>query len=321
MSTKGTVHLSSDFETPLSRAIRFWILLPCCILSVSCCVLLLYYFITIRKLRRGLHNHVVIVLIVLELLYLVTDVPLYLNYLRLGYVWPQTPSICLFWWVFSDGVHETITVLVAWASIERHILIFNTFWASTRRKRMLSHYLPIGLILLYGCLFYGVAIFFPPCAHSFQYTDAWCSSFCLYENSSFATYQLVINEILFTVLIGLFSVALVFRVILRKHIRLRQPIQWRKHRKMTIQLIAIASNYLLFHLVDMIILITKPFDLNSDFGLTFEIYISFVNYFAELVLPFICLAALYPKPWRRQRRSVGADTKLQAAHSVRRIHA
>jgi phosphatidylglycerophosphate synthase len=166
-----------------------------------------------------------------------------------------------------------------------------------------------------------MAIFAPPCTHSFQYDEPWCSSFCLNENSIFVIYQLVVNEIFFTVLIGLFSVSLVIRIILQKHIRRRQPIQWRKHRKMTIQLLAIAGNYLVFHLPDMIILIAKPFDPNSDFGITFEIYISFVNYFAELFLPFICLAALYPKPWRRQNRSVGAETMLNTVHSVRRIHA
>ena len=75
---------SNALETSFSRSIRFWILLPCGILSINCCLLLLYYFVRVRKLRRALNNHVLIIAILLELLYLLIDIPLYLNFLRLG---------------------------------------------------------------------------------------------------------------------------------------------------------------------------------------------------------------------------------------------
>ena len=292
----------------VSRAIRFWVLLPCGVLSVGCCLVLLYYFIRVPKLHRALYNHVVIILILLELLYLIIDIPLYLNYLRLASAWPAIPSTCLMWWLSANGLHETITILVAWAALERHVLVFHHQWLLTKKKRIYVHYLPIASILLYAVGFYGATIFFPSCQHLYQYTEEWCATPCLFNNATFAIYQLLVNEILFTVLIILFSFTLLVRVIRHKQTCLRQPLQWRKHRRMTVQLLAIASPYFLFHLPEMIINVSKPFDFTSENGRTVEMYMNFVGYAPELILPLTCLAALHPRPWNRRHRVVGVGT-------------
>ena len=292
----------------LSRWIRFWILVPSAVLSLGCCLLLLFYFVTNRKLRHGLHNHVIIVLVLLEFFYLSIDVTLYAKYLYDDAVRPETPAICLIWWVASDALHETITFLMAWAAFERHILILKHQWVSTFLKRLFVHYLPIGSILLYGFVFYGVMIFFPPCEHQFDFEQEWCGSACLFADPIFDKYQLVVNEVLFTVLISTFSIALIVRIVWQRRSRLHQPIQWRKHRKMTVQLVAIASNYLLFHLPEMIVLLANPFDPESEFARRFDLYMNFVGFFAEIFLPFICLASLYPRPWKRRNRLAVGDS-------------
>ena len=294
----------------LSRSIRFWILLPCTIASLVGCLVLLIYFAMVRRLRQALHNHIIIVLITLDFLYLMIDPPMYLHYLRFGHFWPETESYCLIWWFASDGIHEVITSLMAWAAFERHILILNKQLVSNWRKQLIFHYMPIALILIYGIIFYGVTIFFPPCRHHFDYTLEWCSEPCLFSNSIFMTYHLVFNEITMTFFIAFFSITLIIRIIWQRKRRLRQPVQWRKHRKMTIQLLAIAANYLFFHLLDMFITLAKPFDLQSEFGIAFQSYMDFVSFFAELLLPWLCLASLYPKPWQKQSRSIGVETIL-----------
>ena len=308
-----------DRVTPLSRSIRFWLLIPCACLSIVCCLILLFYFFTVPKLRHALHNHIVFVMIFLDFIYICIDVTLYCKYLYFDGVSPRSSAICLIWWVAGDGIHETVTFLMAWAAFERHILILNQQWVSTKLKRIFVHYLPITLIITYGLLFYGITIFFPPCEHLFQYNEERCGSSCLFSNPIFNIYQVAINEVLFTVLISVFSITLVIRILWQKHLRLRQPIQWRKHRKMTIQLVVIAGNYLLFHLPEMIVLLAKPFDSTSQFGMDFEMYMDFVGFAPELLLPFICFASLYPKPWKRRHRLAVGDSLLPNYTTTRRL--
>jgi hypothetical protein len=248
---------------------------------------------------------------VLEIMYLLLDVSLYLNYLRAGVVLPQVPIMCLLWWLASNGIHETITILMAWAAFERHILIFNSQLVATKRKRLLVHYLPVACILVYGSLFYGTAIFFPPCQNTYEYHDEWCAESCLFNNTIFVIYQLVMNEILCTVLIVVVSLALLVRIIWQKKTSLNQPMNWRKYRRMTIQLLAMVAPYFFFHLPEMIIVLIKPFDLTSEFGQKFEVYMNFIGFGPELLLPFVCLAALYPKPWDRRNRLITAETMLK----------
>ncbi|CAF1357997.1 unnamed protein product [Rotaria sp. Silwood1] len=111
---------------------------------------------------------------------------------------------------------------------------------------------------------------------------------------------------------------LLVRILLQKRTRFRQPIQWRKHRKMAIQLFAISSPYLFFNLPEMIGSLAKPFGSTSEIAITFELWLNFISYFAEILLPLICLAALHPKPWSRRHRLVNAAT-ITLTNQTRRV--
>ena len=80
----------TDLEIFLSPAARFWILLSFEIPSLICALFLLYHLYLDRTLRRSLHIHVIIILLVVIIFPETADVPNYLTCLRLGYVWPQT---------------------------------------------------------------------------------------------------------------------------------------------------------------------------------------------------------------------------------------
>ena len=227
---------------------------------------------------------------------MVIDVPLYLNYLRLNQVWPQLPSLCLLWWFSNNCLHETITVLLAWATFERHILVFHHHQVLTHKKQILLHYLPMIFLFSYSMIFHLAIIYFPFCEHSFDYAEEWCSTPCPLQNYSLFLFETIFNDILFTCLIVLFSVTLLLRLIRQKFNYLHQ--QHRKSRKMIIQVLALAVPYLIFHLPEMFLV---SFRMPSPL---FEIYLNYLSYFAELSVPFICLAALHPKPWGRQNQLV-----------------
>ncbi|CAF3905439.1 unnamed protein product, partial [Rotaria sp. Silwood1] len=61
---------------------------------------------------------------------------------------------------------------------------------------------------------------------------------CYYDIRPMLVWDIAINKMLPTLTIVVFSIALLVRVLLQRR-RIHQHIQWQKHKKMTIQLLAI----------------------------------------------------------------------------------
>jgi len=150
------VYENSEISWP--RPLRFWLLLIFVIPSITCSLFVLYHLLFDQTLRRALNNHTIIVLLILALVFQLIDVPWYLDFIRRGIVWPQTPARCLVWWLVDLGFYNTASIILAWASIERHILVFHDQWVSTRKKRFFVHYLPLIILLLYATIYYTVLI-------------------------------------------------------------------------------------------------------------------------------------------------------------------
>src|SRR5690349_9582475 len=106
---------SLPLEIAIPRIVRFWIILLFYIPSLICSLFVLYHFIFNRTLRQTLHNHVIIILLFINLIVQLTNIPWILNYYRLGYVWPETPSFCVAWTFFDEALYITTTILFAWA--------------------------------------------------------------------------------------------------------------------------------------------------------------------------------------------------------------
>ena len=132
---------------------------------------LLYHLFFNRTLRQALHNHVIIVLLIIALMCNLIDIPAYITYLSLGYVWISTSAFCNLWWFIDIGLFDMIAMLMAFATIERHILVFRRGWVSTQTKRFLLHYLPLTILIIYDTVFYLVVIIFPPCENVYDYSQ------------------------------------------------------------------------------------------------------------------------------------------------------
>ena len=173
---------STPSDIAIPHTVRFWIILPFYIPSLLCSLFVLYHFIFNRNLRQALHNHVMILLLFINLIVQLTNIPWILNYYRLEYVWPQTPSFCLIWTFFNEALYITTTLLFAWATIERHILIFHDHLVATRHKLFIVHYLPVIIIVLY-CISYNIiVILVPPCENTYDYNAILCGEpLCYYE--------------------------------------------------------------------------------------------------------------------------------------------
>ncbi|CAF1096545.1 unnamed protein product [Rotaria sordida] len=80
----------------IPREVRFWILLSFNIISLVCSLFQLFHLLTKRILRIALNNHSIIGILFTGLSSQMIDIPFFIIYLRLGYVWFQTPFFCRF---------------------------------------------------------------------------------------------------------------------------------------------------------------------------------------------------------------------------------
>ena len=299
----------------ISNSVRFWSYLIFLIPSILCSLFALYYLLFDRTLRNGLNNHVIIVILIIGLICEVTDYPWLLYYYQQEGMWERSLMFCQIWGYLDWGLYITQTVLFAWATIERHILIFHDSWLSTKKKRFFVHYLPLVMLLLYCLILYAVVYFFPPCQNALDYFYVTCADACLFDDGIFSVFDTIVDEVLPIFVIIIFSIALLLRVLWQKY-RMRQPIQWRKQRKMTIQLLSISFLYLVllfpFTLVDFMLVCGFPVEQIVNFRL----YAMFLHYFMMLFLPFICVLSL-PElraklittlHLRRQARRIGPTT-------------
>lgn len=275
----------------ISFTVKFWVYLLCLIPSILCSLFVLYFLLVDRALRRALNNHVIIVLLCICLIAQVTIYPWMLYYYRSDGSWERPTIFCLIWGFLDWGLYATQTILFAWATIERHILIFHDRWLSTKKRRLLFHYSPIIILLIY-CLAYHIATdFFPPCENFIFDFDMICVYFCLYTTYEFYMWQTVAHQIVPNLIIVLFSMALLGRVLWQKH-RMNQPVQWKKHRKMTVQLLSISFLYLIFSFPFILVTLMYLSDLvYSAYG-TLIPYAEFFSYFIILFFPFVCALSL-----------------------------
>jgi hypothetical protein len=283
---------TSNMEISIPRSIRFWLLLLADIPSVICTIFILFHMFTDRVLRRALQNHVIAALLISGMAIQLIDIPFYLTFIRFNHIWPQTQTACFIWWYADVGICFTSVVILAWASIERHILVFHDNWVSTRKKRFLIHYLSLFTVIGYPLCFYLLALLLYPCNHStIDYSLPWCHySPCYYNNSWLHLWDIVMNRLLPSVFITTCNIGLLCRVLWYKHYRFRRPIVWRKHRKMIIQLVSVAAVYLLFGFPLFIVQICTTSNVQLNPQIHFYLY--FFSFLTILAVPFVCLASL-----------------------------
>lgn len=203
----------------------------------------------------------------------------------------KSPTFCTLWAYSDYTLYYLQVILVAWASIERHILIFHDDWLATSKKRFFIHYLPLAVIVFYCIIIYIPAFIFPGCDLVFDYANAPCYNYCYFTNPTALLYDTIVNGNLPTLIIFVFNIALIIRVLVHKY-RMKQPIQWRKHRKMTIQMLSLSSLYLFC---------TLPYTFGTLLSVSgvstpaLKNMLVFVEAFAlldVLIYPLICMASV-----------------------------
>ncbi|CAF3989191.1 unnamed protein product [Rotaria sp. Silwood1] len=282
-----------DSEIPISRPIRFWLLLLIDIPSIICSLFLLFHLFINKSLRCHLVNHAMIVLLIIGLIIQLVDIPFHLNFLRFGIVLPSIPFICILWWFIDLGLYNGFTIIMAWSSIHRYLFIFHDQIFFQGKKRFLFHYLPLIILILYILIFYIIVIIFPPCMHTFDYTLPVCNDYpCYLDDFILGLWDSIVNSILPTFIICISSITIIIRVNYQKRRVVRRRNQWRRQRKMAIQLISSSLLYLIPNIPLSLLILAHLCGLPESVGVEVQLYFDFLCYFVILLYPVVCLGFL-----------------------------
>ena len=282
---------NNPFDISIPVSVRFWLYLIPDTLSILCSIFVLYHLLFDRTLRHALHNHVIIVLLFAGLVYETTTVPLMLYYYCVGNSWKRSTSFSRFW-IFIDSLSYEIQLIgFAWASIERHILIFHSQWVLTQKKRFFVHYLPLVGVLMYCFIYYFAFDLFPFCGDiDFPSPTNGVPFSCIFFHRIMGKWDAICNLIVPTFIIIIFSLALLFRII-KQSTRFNRSIIWKKQRKVALQLLSISVLYLVFNFPRTILLIMT---LSSTFTYVLIPYLSHLVFFALYTIflfPIVCCGA------------------------------
>ncbi|CAF1189400.1 unnamed protein product [Adineta steineri] len=244
-------------------------------------------------LRKALHNHVIIAIVFVGLILQFIDVSALAYYWRTGTVLVSTRAFCFAWLsIHTIGLIGT-TILVAWGSVERHILIFHPNLIRTKTKRFFFHYLPLVICMMFPGVFYITMLFIVPCSTTVSYNKVSCGLYaCIAVNPSIALYDSVVNYIIPPFIIVIFSVALIIRVLASK-CRARQRIEWRNYRKMAIQLLSISFLYMFLYCPTIFLYATYVAGLLPYITATgYYSDLNYFGYFAVTLTPLICALSM-----------------------------
>ncbi|CAF1417291.1 unnamed protein product [Adineta steineri] len=284
--------LGNPLELRISVYARFWLYLIPSALSLLCSFFVLFHLLFDRTLRQALNNHIIIVLLLIGLLYEVVSVPLMLYWYQYGNTWIFPLSFAHFWTLVDYFCYSTQLVGFAWASIERHILIFHSQWVSTKKKRFLVHYLPLIVVLVYSFIYYLVIIVFPFCQEVIiQSPFNGVPMSCVLANPFFYKYNTISHQFLPVSLIIILNIALFLRVIWQKS-RMNRSIEWRKQRKMTIQLLSASILYFIFMGPRTIFQFCRFLGLATNDILVLYYHSAFFANYIMFLFPFVCCASM-----------------------------
>ncbi|UJR19792.1 hypothetical protein I4U23_022926 [Adineta vaga] len=283
------------------------------ILSIPCYLFVFYHILMEKVSRQSLHNHVIFLLLIYNFLIVTFDLPMILNFNRLGYVSPFNPFICLLWQFIDNGIWYGALSLMFWATFERHILVFHTNLVSTKYRRLFIHYIPLIFFSLYTPLVYFYLVFIYSCGQNFVITAIRCGSICLYINAPqwLQLYDSYVNYTLPVLLIPICSVTLLSRFIKQKR-RLQQNVTWRQSRKMIIQITLISTVYIVFDLPAIIVFIVQSSGYPTFGNTIWSPFLTRMTLIPSIILPFATLLAL-PRSkeklarlcfWTHNRRAV-----------------
>ncbi|CAF1000025.1 unnamed protein product [Rotaria sordida] len=118
-----------------------------------------------------------------------------------------------------------------------------------------------------------------------------CIGTCLFKSSSLYTYDTIAHQISPNIIIVGFSIGLLIRICWQKN-RIGQSLKWRKHWKMTLQLLFVSIIYLIIGLPLTLMHLLSVCGVSSYVASVVIEYTQFLNYCTILLCPIASVATL-----------------------------
>ncbi|UJR13283.1 hypothetical protein I4U23_000302 [Adineta vaga] len=243
-----------------------------------------------KTLRSAANNYIIFFILCCSFGIVSIAIPFYIDACRSDPIIHVTNLFCNISMLIESLCYCLIYFFIAWASFERHLLIFHASVFNIKWKNVCFHYMPPIFIIIYMVAFYIYAIFIYPCENPMDIETNKCTFSCYLSDPFLGMWDMCFHGIVPTISILLCNCTLLFRVY-RSKIRLRQSMDWRKYRIMIFQLVSIASLYLLINIpytVVTILSIVAWTPLIGGLARTFGNLLSFIPFF----LPFVYITSI-----------------------------
>lgn len=287
--SNDTSPLEGTLETPVTRTIKLVIFSVPLGPSLLCSLYIMICLIYEPRLRLRA-NHGMLAIIVINFLELICDlVPISLPYLYTGHV--RSMSICLYWVTGTYTLQGIAAWLMAWASIDRYLLIF----FHRLRSTFLRHDLPLVIIHVFIVSWYIIITLTHPCSENwFDGTAFLCGGPCFNSDPASATADWVFIVLLPALVVVVFNLFLVVSVLFQKYRRRpgfqRRSFSWRQNRKLLVQLLAISFVFLITQIPLVILALVQLFG-PPDFLIDIShIWLYYSPYMIYIVTPFAYVA-------------------------------
>jgi hypothetical protein len=285
-----------------SNRIKFGIFLTLQLLTFPCFINAFLQYKYRQKLRKNIAYDVIFLLLFTSFIFVTIVLSFSQAYMYTSYVYPSSDIFCSFWNWFHYSINIINLFLMAFASIERNILIFHP--RILRSQRGKYHYCPILFCLFYPSMFYFGAIFLCPCTNYYDYTQLLCTWPCYFGNKTWAMIDLFFNNYTPLLIIPIFCSMIYIRVFYHKRSMRLQLVKWRRDKKLIVQLLAISSLYLGMW---MPLQISGLVDLYWDPTFLIQAQIDYMYlfpYFIHIIYPFIVFFIIHRKGGNFMRNTI-----------------
>lgn len=281
--------------------IAYWLLFVPLVPSVGISIFNLYHLLASRALRTALNNHVIILLLVCGLIEELTDTVWIIYLFHTGTVLYSTSEFCHLWITMSSTMIISIFLLMAWASIERHILVFHSKWFASRWQLLFFHYIPLLLCMIWPLAFYLSFFIFLPCDWPLDFSSWGCSlSWCAAFYPRLALVDSILHYAMPSFTIVVCSLTLFIRV-LRHRYQIHQRIDWRNYKKMAAQLLPLSVLYLFMSFPPALLYAAYALGLPTSVGEDYFTSALFFYNWIVLLTPFATVFSLPDLPGKCRR--------------------
>lgn len=310
-----------SIETPLTRKIKLILFSVPLGPSLLCSLYIIICCIHNRNMRRR-SNHVMILIITIDFIELMCDlVPISLNYFHKGHTF--SISVCHYWAVGNYLLQGISSWLMAWASIDRYLLIFMPYNQDT----FLRHDAPLLGVSFSVIIWYIIVTLTHSCNKT--WLDGYhflCGGPCFNDNLWLVTADWILIVLLPTFLIVVFNALLLGRVILQDwgqwSLFNSRSFMRRKNKMLIIQLLSVIIVYLVTQFplaIFSIVRLLGPSNFLIDVSL---IWLFYTPYLIYIFVPFAYVATTKEcqkylrKPKQRVRPVILAISYRPKDHST-----